>query len=114
VLVPLAGAGLITVRQVFPIILGCNIGTTMTALIASLAITGEVEAIMAGRQIALVHLLFNLTGIVLVYAIPRAREIPVFLSSWLAGVAVRSKFVALAYLVGAFYLLPAVLFLVFR
>jgi sodium-dependent phosphate cotransporter len=114
VLVPLAGAGLITVRQVFPIILGCNIGTTMTALIASLAVTGEFEAIMAGRQIALVHLLFNLTGITLVYAIPRAKDIPVFLSSWLAGVAVRSKILALAYLFSAFYLLPAGLFLVFR
>ena len=69
---------------------------------------------MAGRQIALVHLLFNLTGITLVYAIPRAKDIPVFLSSWLAGVAVRSKILALAYLFSAFYLLPAGLFLVFR
>jgi sodium-dependent phosphate cotransporter len=114
VLVPLAGAGLITVRQVFPIILGCNVGTTMTALIASLAVDGNYEAIMAGRQIALVHLLFNLTGIALVYAIPRAKDLPVYLACRLADVAVRSKATALIYLVGAFYLLPAGLFLLFR
>jgi sodium-dependent phosphate cotransporter len=114
VLVPLAGAGLITVRQVFPIILGCNVGTTMTALIASLAVTGEFEAIMAGRQIALVHLLFNLTGIALVYAIPRAKDLPVYLASRLADVAVESKLTAFVYLVGAFYLLPCGLFLLFR
>ena len=37
IMVPLAGAGLIRLEQVFPITVGSNIGTTITALLASLA-----------------------------------------------------------------------------
>ena len=66
-LVPLAGAGILTVEQIFPITLGANVGTTVTALLASLA-TGH----PAGLTIALVHLLFNASGILLLY--PRHRK----------------------------------------
>ena len=34
--VPLAGAGVLSLRQIFPFTLGANIGTTVTALMASL------------------------------------------------------------------------------
>src|SRR5690606_38137494 len=37
--VPLVGAGILTVRQVFPFTLGANIGTTITALLAALALS---------------------------------------------------------------------------
>ena len=62
--VPLAGAGVLTLRQIFPFTLGANIGTTVTALLA--AITGTVSALVA----AFSHLLFNIIGIVIIYCIP--------------------------------------------
>ena len=62
VMVPLAGAGIVTVRQVFPVTLGANIGTTVTALLASMALPPETAQL--GVQIALVHLLFNVTGLI--------------------------------------------------
>ena len=62
--VPLAGAGVLTLRQIFPFTLGANIGTTVTALLA--AITGTVSALVA----AFSHLLFNIVGIVIIYCIP--------------------------------------------
>ena len=106
-LVPLAGAGLLTLEQAFPITVGANIGTTVTALLASLAVSGPNAA--AGVQIGLVHLLFNLTGTLLIYPVSAIRKIPLRLARSLADRAVQSRKVALAYVVGLFYGVPALL-----
>ena len=53
-IVPLAGSGVFSLRQIYPFTLGANIGTTITALLAATAVTG-VNAIFA-LQIALIHL----------------------------------------------------------
>lgn len=104
-LVPLAGAGLITLEQAFPVTLGANLGTTITALLASLAVSGHNAGF--GVTIALVHVLFNLTGTLLVYPIPAIRRIPLACASGLAKVAERSRSVAIVYVVILFYGLPA-------
>jgi sodium-dependent phosphate cotransporter len=105
-LVPLAGAGLLTLRRAFPITIGANIGTTVTALLAALAATGQNAR--AGITIALVHLLFNLSGTLMIYPVQRIRNIPLAAAEWLADTAVRSRQWALAYIVILFYGLPAV------
>ena len=87
------------------ITLGANIGTTVTALLAALAATGENAA--AGLTIALVHLLFNLSGTVLVYPVPAIRQIPLRLAQGLADMAVRSKALAISYVSFLFYAIPA-------
>ena len=104
-LVPLAGAGILTLQQAFPITLGANIGTTVTALLAALAATGQNAA--AGLTIALVHLLFNLTATVLIYPVKRIRNIPLAAARKLADIAVESRKWALVYVVLLFYVLPA-------
>ena len=104
-LVPLAGAGLITLQQAFPVTLGANVGTTVTALLAALAVTG-VNA-LAGLTIALVHFLFNMSGIVLVFPIERVRRIPLAAARWLANTAAESRKWALVYVALLFYGLPA-------
>lgn len=107
VLVPLAGAGLVSVLHIFPITLGANIGTTFTALMASLAAPEETAA--AALQVALAHLLFNIGGTLLVYPLPAVRSIPVRLAQRLAAVAVRSRRYALLYVLLLFYGIPALL-----
>ncbi|HEX9726889.1 MAG TPA: Na/Pi symporter [Gemmatimonadales bacterium] len=106
-LVPLAGAGLITLNQAFPITVGANIGTTVTALLAWLATSGPHAR--DGLIIALVHLLFNLSGTILVLPVPAIRRIPLTAARWLADTATRSRRWALIYVIGLFYLLPAAL-----
>ena len=107
VLVPLAGAGIITLEQLFPVTLGANIGTTVTALIASMAVPDETAVLAV--EIALVHLLFNLAGTAIVYPVRWTRRIPIRLAERLAQMAVRSRKLALAYVVGLFYGMPALL-----
>lgn len=111
-LVPLAGAGLVTLPQAFPITIGANIGTTVTALLAALAVTGPNAS--AGLTIALVHLLFNLSGTLLIFPVPAIRRLPLRASEWLADTAVQSRRWALLYLVAMFYVLPALFAIVMR
>ncbi len=111
-LVPLAGAGVITLRQAFPITLGANVGTTVTASLASLAVSGP-NAI-AGIQIALVHLLFNLAGTLMVYPFTPIRNLPITAAQALAAAATRSPALAVGYVIGLFYGVPALLVFVDR
>ena len=98
--VPLAGAGVLTLRQIFPFTLGANIGTTVTALLA--AITGTVSALVA----AFSHLLFNITGILVIYGIPLLRNIPLTLAENMADIAVSKKYIPILYLITIFILIP--------
>ena len=106
-LVPLAGAGLITLVQAFPVTIGANIGTTITALLASLVVTGQNAHL--GVAIALVHLLFNVTATVMIYPVERIRNVPLEAARKLADVAVANRWLALAYVAVQFYLLPMAL-----
>ena len=99
-LVPLVGAGAMSLEAAFPITLGANIGTTVTALLASLA--GDVN----GLAIAFVHLLFNISGIMLFFVIRPLRKIPLRMARGLASISVRDKKLAFGFVIGAFYLLP--------
>lgn len=106
-LVPLAGAGLLTLDRAYPIVLGANIGTTVTALMAAVAATGPNAG--AGVAIAIVHVVFNLTGVALLYPVRFIREAPLACSRKLADVGVRSAPLAIGYVVALFYALPAAL-----
>ncbi len=107
-LVPLAGAGVVKLEKIFPIALGANIGTTVTALMASLA--GDTR----GLTIALVHLLFNIAGILIIYPYRPLRRVPIMLAEKLAEAAVRSKKVVAIFVIGLFYAVPGLLILIGR
>jgi len=100
-LVPMCASGVLSLNHAFPIVLGANLGTTGTALIASAAQDGT-DAL----SIAFVHLLFNLAGLLLFYPIPLLRRAPLALATGLATLADRSRLWVIAYVVGVFFLLP--------
>ena len=106
IVIPLVGAGILTVVQIFPYTLGSNIGTTTTALLAGLA-TGE----PAGLAVAFAHLLFNLSGIAIFWPLS---FIPLKMADVLAGIAVRSKVIPILYLIIVFYALPGALIFLMR
>ena len=107
--VPLAGAGILSLRQIFPYTLGANVGTTVTAMLASLAV-GEAAAVTT----AFAHLVFNLAGILTIWPIPPIREIPMRMARWLARASVRNRWFPLVYIVGGFYLLPLLIIILLR
>ena len=106
--VPLAGAGVLTLRQVFPFTLGANIGTTVTALLAATSVTGEFQNV--ALQIALVHLLYNCIAVTFFISIPFMTELPIRSAIWLGERVEQNRGWALAYIVGVFFVLPGLVF----
>lgn len=101
ILVPLVASGILTLPNAYPITLGANVGTTITALIASLAVD-----LQAGLVVALTHTLFNLSGIAVFYPVPALRHLPVRLAMRLADVALERRSLVAGYVVGVFIVLP--------
>ena len=99
-IVPLAGAGVVRLHQLYPFTIGANVGTTVTALLASLTL--NVTAMVAGFA----HLFFNIFGIVIIFLNPLLKNIPLDLADWLSEKAVKNRFIPLFYLVLFFFILP--------
>ncbi|MDF1699775.1 MAG: Na/Pi symporter [Planctomycetota bacterium] len=107
-LIPMIGAGVLSLEAAFPVTLGANLGTTVTGLLAALA------AGPAGLTIALVHALFNLVGIILVYPIPSIRRIPIRLAQGLANRAIENRAWVAVYIVGVFVVMPLLGIVLFK
>lgn len=101
-MVPLVAAGVLTVEMVFPVTLGANIGTTITAILASFA-TGNISAI----TVAFVHFLFNIIGVCLIYPIKKIRKIPLFLAKKIGNLAFKKRRYILLYILTTFFIIPA-------
>lgn len=109
-MVPLVGSGVFKVRDIYPFTMGANIGTCITALLAATAVSGE-NAVFA-MQIAIVHLIYNLLGVVVIYGIPFLRNIPLRMADKLATVSAEQKLYAVSYIVGVFFIIPGLLIFV--
>jgi sodium-dependent phosphate cotransporter len=103
-MVPLVGAGVLKAREIYPFTLGANIGTCITALIAALGVVGVNSGF--ALQIALVHLIYNVLGVTLIYGIPVLRSIPINLSYQLSVLAAERKVYGAAYVGGLFFVVP--------
>ncbi|QDV62340.1 Na+/Pi-cotransporter [Crateriforma conspicua] len=104
-MVPLAGSGAFGLKQIYPFTLGANIGTCITALLAATAVDGNANAAL---QIAFIHLTYNVLGVLIIYGIPLLRFMPVRAAEWLGVTAAENKFVALAYILGVFFIIPGI------
>lgn len=107
-LTPLIGIGVITLERSYPLTLGSNIGTTTTALLASMA--GEGDGLKDAIQIAFVHLFFNIFGILIFYPIPFLR-FPIPLAKKLGETTAKYRWFAVMYLILMFFFLPGFVFL---
>jgi len=109
--VPLAGAGVLTVEQIFPYTLGANMGTTFSAMLAALVRPGQNvpgTTIPLGLTTAFAHLIFNSAGIILIYPI---RFIPITLAKKFGEMASRKKSLAFVYIGIMFFGIPGAVIL---
>uniref|UniRef100_A0A8D3BMF1 Solute carrier family 34 member 2a n=1 Tax=Scophthalmus maximus TaxID=52904 RepID=A0A8D3BMF1_SCOMX len=104
---PLVGIGVISIERAYPLSLGSNIGTTTTAILAAMASPGDTLA--NALQIALVHFLFNISGILLWYPIPVTR-LPIRLAKGLGNITATYRWFAAVYIICCFFLLPLFVF----
>lgn len=101
VVIPLIGAGVITIVQIYPYVLGANIGTTITAFLASFA-TGSQEAV----GVAFAHLIFNAYGTTIFWPL---KKIPIWCATKLAQATQRSKIIPILYIIIVFFIIPLTL-----
>merc|ERR1719198_758190 len=104
VLTPLVGMDLITLEQMLPLTLGANIGTTATALLASM-VSDKPESV----QIALCHLFFNIFGIMIWFPIPFMRQIPLNAAKQMGFLTRNFKGFPAVYILFAFVVMPLIL-----
>ncbi len=100
IMVPLAASGRVSVNNSFPFIMGANIGTTITALLAAF---NKSDAAMS---IAMAHLLFNLIGVLVFLPFPFLRNIPVKIAYRFGAWTLDSRIIGFSYIVFTFFLLP--------
>ena len=102
-IVPLAGAGIVSLRQIFPYTLGANLGTTITAMLAAMATQNHVAV-----TVAFAHLWFNIYGMAVFYPL---KFIPIGLTQIVGERATRSKRNMAIFIVSylALYFIPVVL-----
>jgi sodium-dependent phosphate cotransporter len=103
-LTPLCGIGVLKLENMFPLILGSDIGTTITALLAAM-VSSKVEAL----QIALCHVFFNVTGVIIWYPLPFIRKIPLAASRKLGKVTRKWRNFPILFIGVVFFLLPILL-----
>jgi sodium-dependent phosphate cotransporter len=105
-IVTMAGTGILSLQQIFPYALGANIGTTITAILASLA-TGSPNAVI----VAFAHLLFNISGIIIWWPL---KIVPITFAKKMAGFGIRNKFIPIFYIILFFFIIPKTIILLFR
>jgi sodium-dependent phosphate cotransporter len=105
-IVPLVGAGLVVLEQIFPYTLGANVGTTVTAILAAL-VTGSPFAI----QVAFAHLIFNIFGISIWYPL---KIVPLSLARLIGKSVAKHRWLAFVYILVIFIIIPLGLILLLR
>ncbi|MES1921612.1 hypothetical protein MHBO_003140 [Bonamia ostreae] len=103
-MVPLVALNVITLEQMFPVALGANVGTTITAFFAAL---GEGEP--SGLQIAICHFLFNFFGILVFYPIPYMRSLPLESSRALGYQVSKNRIYGILFILVVFFVIPGAL-----
>lgn len=102
-IVPLVATGKVSLRKAFPFLMGANLGTTLTTLLAAFY---QSEAAIS---LAIVHLLFNLFGVMILFPIPKIRSIPISLARRLGQATVKNRLIGFSYLLVVFFLIPFIL-----
>ena len=100
IVVPLVATGKIKFRHVYPFIIGANIGTTITALLAALFKTPE------AISIAVAHLMFNAIGGIIYLFVPYLNRLPIALASILGDLCLKYRIISVIYIIITFFLLP--------
>ncbi|MEM9671892.1 MAG: Na/Pi symporter [Bacteroidota bacterium] len=102
-IIPLVATNKVSLEKSFPFIIGANIGTTITALVASFFAT-EVAI-----SIAIVHLLFNLLGVLIFLPFSKVRQVPITIAAYFGRLTLRNRFYGFLYIVFMFFIIPFLL-----
>jgi sodium-dependent phosphate cotransporter len=102
-IVPIVAANKISIKRVFPFIMGANLGTTFKAIV--LASSANEAAV----SVAFMHFYLNLLGILVFYPLPALRSLPVNLARRMGKLTLSSRLFGFGYIMFIFFLFPFLL-----
>lgn len=105
--IPLAGAGVLKLIQIYPFTLGSNVGTTISALLAALATGSELPVI-----VAFAHISFNVLGILLIWTFPAVRKLPLLAAEAVGRKATQARYIPFSMFAGVYFVVPLILILI--
>lgn len=101
--VPLVATGKIKLKKIAPFIYGANIGTTITAFITVVFNSNTV------LNIAILHLLINVFGVLIFMPFPTVRNFPVKLAKKFAKLISKNRLSVALYILLVFFIIPFLL-----
>ncbi|MEH0158287.1 Na/Pi symporter [Limibacter armeniacum] len=104
-IVPLVATNKVTLPKAFNFLIGANVGTTVTALIAALSTNSH-----AAIVIAIAHLLFNIFGLLL-FITPLSR-LPQWYATTLSNLVSQNRIFGFYYLLAFYFVIPFLLILI--
>ena len=102
-LTPLCGVGVLSLEQMFSLTLGANIGTTLTGIMAALLSNEN------AMQVALAHLSFNVTGVLIWFPLPFMRAVPLTIARFNGRTARAYRLYPFIYIFFVFFFAPLLL-----
>ncbi len=106
-MIPLIAAGILTLETMYPLVMGANIGTTVTAILASLA-TGNIAALV----VAFSHFIFNMICVLCIYPIKPLRKIPIVVAKAIGDLSYIKRRYAILYTLILFFIIPGLVILI--
>jgi sodium-dependent phosphate cotransporter len=102
VVVPIVAKRIVKLKQAAPFIMGANVGTTVTAFVAALLYANSSDSL----SIAIVHFLFNCTGVLVFFPLSVLRKLPIGLANAMGKLTLKYRLAGFVYLLTAFFFLP--------
>ncbi|KAK5980560.1 hypothetical protein GCK32_008513 [Trichostrongylus colubriformis] len=106
-LTPLVGSGVITLEQMYPLVLGSNIGGSFSAVLA--ALTADGSRFEKTLQMAVCQVLYNVIGTFMFYLIPWTRALPIYLSRRLGEITDQYRWFIVVFILLFFVLIPGII-----
>ncbi|MBL6449681.1 Na/Pi symporter [Fulvivirga sp. 29W222] len=98
--IPFVATDKISLRKITPFIIGANVGTTITAFIAVFFKSYELVSI------AIVHLTFNIIGVMIFLPFPWLREVLTKMAEKFSALASNYRFTVIIYILMIFFIIP--------
>lgn len=103
-LTPLVGSGVVTLEQMYPLVLGSNIGTTFSGVLA--AFSQEPTRFEKALHMAMCQVVYNVIGTLLFYIVPCTRRLPIFLAQNIGRITERYRWFIVVFIISFFVIIP--------
>uniref|UniRef100_A0A8R1I1R5 Uncharacterized protein n=1 Tax=Caenorhabditis japonica TaxID=281687 RepID=A0A8R1I1R5_CAEJA len=103
-LTPLVGSGVVTLEQMYPLVLGSNIGTTFSGVLA--AFSTDPSRFEKALHMAMCQVIYNIIGTCLFYIVPCTRKFPVYLSLKLGEITNEYRWFIVVFIFTFFLIIP--------